>query len=73
MATYAENLTTERDNLQAALIAQSAAGVTPDTSDGSRSEQFNGWARDARQRIREINEELARIQPGYRPMPVRGL
>ncbi len=71
--SYIEGLQAELANLQATLITQSAAGVTPDTSDGSRSEQIDKWSVGARVRIREINEELARIQPGYRPMPVRGL
>lgn len=72
-AGYIDGLNTELASLQAAVNSLAAQGMRPDYSNGPRSVQINAAIRDARQRMREINEELARIQPGYLPMPVRGL
>lgn len=56
------NLQTQRDNLMAKLLADSA-NPQPDYSVGGQSVQRQAWREGLLRQIGEINKMLARLQP----------
>jgi hypothetical protein len=73
VATFYENLTTERDALQQTLTDAALNGPKPSYSNGPRSVSWTEWYRYASDRIKEINAQLSALQPEEYDTPVRAL